>query len=192
MRRGFNFTSHMRGIVRDMVERLPELSHLDERKIAISFAQARKQTRHGFYASLTPMRFEGGSLTTMRDGKPFTLQRLFDENGREFLYILTFYLPRFMEVDLMEKLVTILHELWHISPQCDGDLRRHPGRCYVHSQSQREYDAQMEVFATAWLERQPPRELYGFLEWNFAELKARHGTVFGTRLPHPKLVPSRR
>lgn len=190
MRKGFNFTREMRDVVGDMAQRLPELAHLDPRQIAISFAQARKRTRHGFYASLTPMRFEQGALTTSRGTKTYTVQRLFDDQGREFLYILTFYLPRFMEVDLMEKLVTILHELWHISPEFNGDLRRHPGRCYVHSRSQREYDEQMKELAESWLTKNPPAELYEFLRGSFADLQARHGAVFGTRIPHPKLIPA--
>ena len=75
----------------------------------------------------------------------YTIQRLFDSKGQEFLYILTFYLPRFMDLSFREKLITVFHELWHISPQFDGDLRRHPGRCYAHTSSQKEYDAEMEV-----------------------------------------------
>ena len=156
--------------------------------VAISFGQARKRTRHGIYASLTPMRFQGGSLTTHRRGVPYTVQRLFGKSGQEMLYILTFYLPRFMDVDLNEKLVTILHELWHISPDFDGDLRRHPGRCYVHSRSQAEYDAQMQVLADRWLQSDPPQEIYDFLRGSFAELHRRHGRIYGTRVPHPKLL----
>ena len=145
---GFDFTANMRHVVQAMVDRLAELSHIDLERVAFSFGQARKRTRHGIYASLTPMRFRDGKLTTQRRGEPYTVQRLYNKSGQEMLYILTFYLPRFMDVDLNEKLVTILHELWHISPHFDGDLRRHPGRCYVHSHSQAEYDAKMQVLAT--------------------------------------------
>ncbi len=189
---GFNFTSRMRDVVQDMVDRLPELAHIHLPRVALRVAQARKRTMHGLYASLTPMRFEGGALTFRRRGKEYRAQRVLDSEGREYLYILTFYLPRFMEVDLTEKLSTILHELWHISPAFDGDLRRHPGRCYVHSHSQREYDAQMESMARRWLECGPPVALYEFLQLSFRELDARHGGVYGARIPQPKLVPARR
>ncbi len=187
-RHGFDFTASIRRVVSDMVDRLPELAHVDLSRVAFSFAQARKRTRHGIYASLTPMRFQGGGLVTKRRGTEYTVQRLFDQRGREMLYVLTFYLPRFMDVDLHEKLVTILHELWHISPDFDGDLRRHPGRCYVHTTSQAEYDAQMQVYANDWLRQSPPPELYEFLQLNFAELFRQHGRVYGTRVPHPKLI----
>jgi len=185
---GFDFTASMRQVVQDMVDRLTELRHIDLDRVAFSFAQARKQTRHGLYATLTPMRFEGGRLLARRRGDEYTVQRLYDAAGREMLYILTFYLPRFMDVDLNEKLVTILHELWHISPEFDGDVRRHPGRCYVHTHSQADYDAQMQILANRWLRQNPPATLYEFLQLSFSQLHRRHGRVFGTRVPHPKLL----
>jgi hypothetical protein len=185
---GFDFTANMRRVVQAMVDQLVELQHIQLDRVAFSFGQARKRTQHGIYASLTPMRFQGGSLTTQRRGEPYTVQRLFNKSGHEMLYILTFYLPRFMEVDLDEKLVTILHELWHISPKFDGDLRRHPGRCYVHSHSQKDYDARMRVLASRWIRGQPPQILYDFLRLSFSELHRRYGRVYGTRVPHPKLI----
>jgi hypothetical protein len=178
----------MRHLVQAMVDGLDELQHVQIDRVAFSFRQARKRTRHGIYASLTPMRFEGGSLTTQRRGEAYTVQRLFNKSGEEMLYILTFYLPRFMDVDLNEKLITILHELWHISPRFDGDLRRHPGRCYVHSPSQKDYDARMQVLANRWLRSRPSQALYDFLHLSFAELHRRYGRVYGTRVPHPKLI----
>ena len=42
---------------------------------------------------------------------------------------MSFYLPRFCDQSLDEKLSTVMHELWHISPAFDGDIRRLPGRC---------------------------------------------------------------
>jgi hypothetical protein len=186
---GFNFTHHIRLVCQDMVTRLPQLSHIDLRKVAISFCQTRKSVPHGLQAALTPMRFEGGRRWTFRHGKRLGVQQLLDPNGNEMLYILSFYLPRFLEQSYREKLVTILHELWHISPQFDGDLRRHSGRCYAHSHNEREYDAAMARMAEQWLSQSPPPELLGFLHESFQSLHRRYGGVYGTRIPSPKLVP---
>lgn len=105
------------------------------------------------------------------------------------LYILTFYLPRFMDLDRREKLVTIFHELWHISPDFDGDLRRHEGRCYAHSHSQAAYDAHVGVLADEWLRLGPPAELHAFLRYGFTQLQRHHGPVYGTKIPRPRLIP---
>ena len=185
---GFDFTRGIRNVIEDMIDRIPELSHINLDRVAIAFAQARNRSRYGTHATLTPMRFEGGRLTTRKHGRTYAVQRLYSPAGEEMLYILTFYLPRFMDVDFNEKLVTILHELWHISPEFDGDIRRHPGRCYAHTHSQKEYDAKMQVFVDRWLASNPHDELMRCLQWDFGELSHRHGKVVGIRIPTPKLI----
>ncbi|MDG2380583.1 MAG: putative metallopeptidase [Pirellulaceae bacterium] len=186
--RGINFTSQIRVVIDDMIARLPELQHIDLNRVAIAFAQARNRSRYGTHATLTPMRFLDGSLTMQQGRRTYTVQRIYDDRGAELLYILTLYLPRFMDVDFHEKLVTLLHELWHINPEFNGDIRRHAGRCYAHTHSQKEYDARMEILANRWLATQPRDELLNFLKLNFSELSKAYGSVFGTRLPTPKLI----
>lgn len=104
------------------------------------------------------------------------------------LYILNFYLPRFMDLSLTEKVTTIFHELWHISPEFNGDIRRFSGRCHAHSHSEKAYDAAMRVMADQWLALQPPPEKYAFLRYSFDELNRQHGPVIGVRVAHPKLI----
>ena len=186
---GFDFTTQIGAVCRDMIARLPELAHIDLSRVAISFAQTRKAVDHGMHASLTPMRFENGSLLTTRRRRRYTVQRVYAADGREMLYILTFYLPRFLETPLREKLHTTLHELWHIGPAFDGDLRRFGGRCYAHSHSQKEYDAQVDSLLDRWLALDPPEEVYQFLRLRFGELERAYGRVYGVKIPHPKLLP---
>lgn len=186
---GFDITRHVRQVAQDMVRSLPELAHIDCDRVAFAFCQTRKRVRHGLFASLTPMRFAAGATSGVRRGRRYGVQPVVDASGREMLYILRVYLPRFMDLDFREKLITILHELWHISPQFDGDLRRHEGRCYIHTSSQAEYDAEMGQLADRWLNLDPTTALYGFLQLSFAELHAAHGPVFGTKIPQPKLIP---
>ena len=143
----FDYTDNVRRVCAHMVARLPELQHIELSRVAFSFSLARKRVRHGLLATMTPMRFQDGALVTQRHGRSYTAQRLFDKRGNEMLYILTVYLPRFQNQTLAEALATLLHELWHISPEFNGDLRRHPGRCYAHTHSQQEYDAQMAILA---------------------------------------------
>lgn len=179
----------MRAVCVDMVARTPELSHVDLTRVAISFTQARNNGQSGLYASLTPLRFAGGAQVERRRGQYFKSQTLRDRQGREMLYILSFCLPRFMDLELREKLATILHELWHISPRFDGDIRRHGGRCYVHSSSQRHYDAAMLQLAERYLASDPDPALYAFLLGRFEDLQRCYGRVHGLKVSRPKLVP---
>jgi len=186
---GFDFTHHIRTLCVDVVSRMPEMSHIQMDRVAISFCQTRKRVRNGVWASLTPMRFANGRLTEMRNGREYTVQRLFDENGQEMLYILAFYLPRFLQLDFQSKLDTLFHELWHISPQFNGDIRRFSGRCFAHSHSEKEYDASVNELAKRWLVRDPPPELYTFLKMSHGRLRQKYGHVFGSKIPQPKLLP---
>lgn len=179
----------MRRLCQDIVRRSSPLGHIAIDRVAISFAQTRKPVKHGMWASLTPMRFQDGALEEHRRGKRFTVQRLYGKDGHEMLYILTFYMPRFMDLSFDDKLTTIFHELWHISPQFNGDIRRHPGRCYVHTESEAEYDLRMAQLARGWLAEQPPGNLYAFLHDDFNRLQQRHGRIYGVRIRNPKLIP---
>lgn len=185
---GFDFTLHMRRLCDDLVARLPELSHVDMHRVGIRFCQARKAVMHGLHASLTPMRFEGGELFSRRRGGTWTVERLYDSSGRELLYLLSFYLPRFLERPFGEKLATVVHELWHVGPRFDGDLRRHPGRCYAHSHSQQEYDGFVRQLAEKWLSLGPAAEVFAFLRFDFRQLEQQHGRVFGQRISTPKMI----
>jgi predicted metallopeptidase len=185
---GFDFTLHIRNVCDDMAGRVEELRHIDMARVAVSFTQTRKPGDDGLYAALTPLRFAGGRRHTVRRGRKWMIQKVRD-GGREMLYVLTFYLPRFLDLPLREKLTTVAHELWHIGPLFDGDLRRFAGRCYAHSGSQERYDAHVEQLVRKWLRQRPPESVYAFLRRNYRGLVARHGRVYGRRIPAPKLVP---
>jgi predicted metallopeptidase len=187
--RPFDFTHHIRRLCDDMVARLPEMAHIDMDRVTVCFCQTRKPVLHGMFASLTPLRFAGGATTAVRRGRTVTIQQVHDASGREMLYILSFYLPRFQNLDFREKLVTVLHELWHISPDFSGDIRRHTGRYHAHTHSQAEYDEQMGCLADRWLAMNPPDDLWRFLHDDFRQLTARHDGIVGLKIRRPRIVP---
>jgi len=188
-RPGLDFTSHMRRLCEDVAARLTALQHVDMARVALSFAQTRKTGRYGMHASLTPLRFAGGRAHVIRRGRKWGIQRLHGPDGREMLYLLNFYLPRYLDLPFREKLATLMHELWHIGPRFDGDLRRFHGRCYAHGSSQARYEAHASGLVDTWLAARPPEALYAFLRHNFQELRTIYGRVYGCRIPAPKLVP---
>jgi hypothetical protein len=157
-------------------------------RILVSAIQARGHTRHGLQARVTPLRFAGGALTRQRRGVPFHIQRYFLDE-QEYLYLLTFCLPRFLDQDFDQKIVTLFHELYHIGPAFDGDLRRHNGRYHCHSHSQREYDERMVGYARAYLAADPDPSLHSFLRLTFGQLQERHAKVVAVVVPRPKMVP---
>ncbi|HZU36615.1 MAG TPA: hypothetical protein VFA18_11930 [Gemmataceae bacterium] len=184
----FDFCGHVRRLCTDIATSCAELRHIDASRVLFTVTQARKHRLGGLQARLTPLRCPGGQLTRRRHGFLYQVQRYFVD-GREMLYLLTIVLPRFLDGEFDEKFITLFHELYHISPAFNGDLRRHEGRYAVHSHSQRAYDKHMAALAREYLARRPDPALHAFLRMNSAQLRARHGSVVGIVVPRPRLIP---
>jgi hypothetical protein len=184
----FDFCGHVQQLCCDIATNMAEFRHIEVSRLLFGVTLARNNRVYGLQARVTPLRFPRGQLTRQRRGVTFQVQRYF-VGATEFLYLVTFCLPRFLDQDFDDKLVTLFHELYHISPAFDGDLRRHAGRYCVHSRSQRRYDAHMAELARHYLAGHPDPALHGFLRLNFAQLAQRHGGVRGVAVPRPKMVP---
>jgi predicted metallopeptidase len=186
--RPFDFTAAMHRLCADIVVRTPTLAHIDLKRVLFSINLARNGRRHGLQARVTPMRFQGGALASVHRRKAYQVQRVVVD-GREILYLVTFCLPRFLNREFDDKLVTVFHELYHISPAFDGDLRRHAGRYCAHTGSQKKYDAHMAVLAKKYLKGGADPSRFAFLRLSFGQLCRRHGSIVGLHLPRPKLIP---
>lgn len=184
----FDFCGHVQRLCADIGRRCPALRHLDVARMLFAVTQARNGHAHGLQARVTPLRFREGRLTRQRRGVTYQVQR-FVVGSRDILYLVAFCLPRFLDLDFDEKFVTLFHELYHISPAFDGDLRRHQGRYSIHSHSQRRYDEHMAQLAREYLASGADPGLYGFLRLNFVQLQRRHGSVEGVFVPRPKIIP---
>jgi len=184
----FDFTARMARLCSDVAARCPELGHIDTSAVLFSFTSARNRSAYGLQARVTPMRFRDGALTRRVAGTLYRVQQYY-VSGREMLYLVTFCLPRFLDQTLEEKLVTVFHELYHISPNFDGDLRRHEGRYAVHSRSKRAYDERMATLARRYLTGHPDPGRWDFLKSRAARLWRDHGGVHGVTVPRPKMVP---
>lgn len=184
----FDFSGHVRRLCADMVRHCRELVHIDVSRLIFSITQARGHRSDGLQARVTPLRFRHGQRTRLRHGVRYQVQR-YVVDGREMLYLVTFCLPRFLDRDFDDKFITLFHELYHISPQFDGDFRRLEGRGDLHASSKRAYDAYMADLARGYLSNGADRNLHGFLRLNFAQLVHRHGSVVGVVVPHPRLLP---
>jgi len=183
-----DYTAKMRELVEDICRRVPAFSHVDPQRIAICYAQTRRAGPQGTHASIYPLRFPGGKLEEARGGRTWRLPRLTVE-GREALYALFFFLPRFCDLPADGKLTTVLHELYHISPSFDGDLRRLPGSYWQHGSSRDSYDALMGQYAAAYLAASPPDGLMSLLGLTFGELRAKYGAIGGATMRRPVPYP---
>jgi hypothetical protein len=183
----FNLSSSIARLSADIVEHCQELRHIRTSQVLFTITQARNGQRHGLQARVTPLRFKGGQLCRKVGSRSQQVQR-FIVDGTEVLYVIAFCLPRFLNQSFDDKFITLFHELYHISPAFDGDLRRHNGRGTLHTHSKRQYDAYMADLARAYLSNGADRSLHHFFRLTFDQLEHRHGLVEGVVVPRPRLL----
>ena len=185
-----NLTGELERLIADIVGRMPEFSHIDPQRLLVCISTTRGGGIHGTYAKIHPLRFKDGgrSMTARRGRRTFTCTMPpITHKGAEVLYIIYFLVPRFINLTLREKLITVLHELYHVAPEFNGDIRRFPGRNYAHGSSTKKYNALMATLADAYLEKAADREALSFLEGGMDDLRARHETIVGRRFPAPRM-----
>ncbi|KCZ71455.1 hypothetical protein ANME2D_02185 [Candidatus Methanoperedens nitroreducens] len=187
---GFDFTGSMTLLVEDIVKTHPSFCHIRPENILIAISHS-NGSDHGVIAKLRPLRFEGSPRIYRR-----ILHPDININGNDILYVVYFCLPRYLNHGAFEdKLATVLHELYHISPLFNGDIRRFEGKNYAHGNSKEEYNKLINMYADEYINSTCRPELSMFLESRCSDLKSRYGAVYGDmiRISRPKpLIYSRR
>lgn len=186
-RPSFDYTHHATALMEDIVRRCPELSHIDMTRVTVAFTSSRSGGVHGTYAQIAPLRFEGGVREVSKGRRRYRMQTLIHRD-RELLYVIYLVLPRFIDLPFFQKLSTIIHELYHINPAFNGDIRRFNSINYAHGASRKRYNEKMEVLADAYLKSDPPSELMDFLHSDLKGLQKQFGEVTGRRVRQPRAV----
>lgn len=189
-----NVTRELERLIAHVTGRVPELAHIDPTRLLVCISSTRGAGVRGTYARIHPLRFPGGARSVeRRRGRHTWVSTMPTIVHRqvEILYIIYFLVPRFLDFSLREKLITVFHELYHISPAFDGDIRRFPGRNYAHGSSTRRYNTRMGELVDLYLAGHGSPELLAFLEGDMAELRTRHRTLVGRRFPVPRITSER-
>jgi len=186
--KSFNYTDALSVVCRDICAKTPIFQKYDLDYVGFACRRTRDAEPTGVFALLTPLRFEAGGLATCRRGAFWKAPDVVDADGRKLLYLLTVYIPRFIALPLNDKIQTLTHELYHIAPEFNGDVRRFGGKNYAHGSSRKKYDAIVAQYADAWLKREPDPRIWGFLQNDVAELTRRFGKITYARFPAIKLI----
>ncbi len=175
---GFDFTSSMTLLVEDIVKTHPSFSHIHLKNILVAISPS-NGSRNGVVAKLRPMRFEGGAKNKVINGIEYIAPEV-NINGNNILYVIYFHLPRFLNHGNHEhKLSTVLHELYHISPLFNGDVRRFRGKNYAHGNSRKSYDELINIYTSEYIKSSSHPELRSFLKFKYSELKHTYGAICG-------------
>ena len=185
-----NLTLELERLIVDIVRQVEEFSHIDPARVMVCVASTRGGGIHGTYAKIHPLRFENGERTThLRRGRKTFLCEMtaVSRGGVEMLYVIYVLVPRFLDLSLREKLVTLFHELYHVAPALNGDIRRFLGKNYAHGSSRKKFNALMDTFVERYLMTAENRERVQFLDGDMEAIRARHGVIVGRKMAAPKI-----
>lgn len=183
-----DFNDSMTRLVREIVTQVETFRHIRTEQLLISATFARSSRRAGLLAYVLPLKYRAGSPVERRvkGSREYHWAMLpTKRDGVEVLYILYFMLPRFLQMPMREKIETVVHELYHISPQFNGDLRRFRGRSVLHG-SMQAYDRKVHELTKGFLEGPHDPATYAFLSHKSVEpglFQAHHIPE-----PRPKLI----
>lgn len=184
-----DFNEAMKSAIQEIIGSLEEFKHINLKRVRISATYARSTRRAGLLAYVLPLKYKNGSPTQVKmRGKAkyhFGIVPTYHE-GEEILYILYFMLPRFLNLPYRDKLETIIHELYHISPDFNGDLRRLKGRSYIHGNSLKEYEENIKRLTDRFMESSYNELAFEFLAFGAKKLENFYGTLVSSHTPEPR------
>jgi predicted metallopeptidase len=183
---GFDFTGNMALLVDDIIKTHPFFKHIRIENILVAISPS-NGNRNGVVAKLRPMLFEGGSQTKVVRGIEYAAPQVI-MNGINILYIVYFHLPRFLNHgNEKTKLSTVIHELHHVSPLFNGDIRRYSGKNYAHGNSRKDFDDLISIYTDEYISDTIHPELSNFLKYKYNELKRKYGAIYGNMIRIPRL-----
>lgn len=183
-----NLTSLLRRCIIHIVDSTESFAHIDPKQLLICIATNRITARGGTYAKLVPLRFKGGSRFTTYRNHVYTLPDVTVED-QVILYSIYFYMPRFFNLSLKEKVRVIFHELYHINPAFNGDIRRLGKKKAAHGASKKKFDEQFVQEFDLFIAVKHPDFFIEFLSLDVKTMYAKYKQVTGTRMQIPRPIP---
>ncbi len=182
-----NLSLALTAVIHDIVRSSQSLSHIDVDSTLVCVGSNRGGRRGGLYGKLIPLRFENGSRLLRYRGRVYTIPEI-SHNGRTCLYIIYFYMPRFFNLAWEEKLRVIFHELYHISPAFDGDIRRMGAFKKAHGHSKKHFDTLYDADLRSFIGNIHATPHLPFLSMDSPDLYRRYRKVTAVRMKHPRPV----
>lgn len=171
-------------VISEISFRSQTLSHIDPNRILVCVGSNRRGGG-GLYGKLIPLRFKHGEPLLRHRGRVYASPDI-TNNGHSCLYIIYFYMPRFFDLPWDEKLRVIFHELYHINPRFNGDIRRMGAVKIAHGHSKKHFNSLFDAELHAFKSHIHSTPHQDFLTLNTRELYARYRTVTAVRMKHPK------
>lgn len=145
-----DFTATLQLLIADIAARMPEFAHVRAERIVVVAGEARRASR----GTIKPLTFRGGRSIDV-SGKRKPIVRI---AKKRMLYCITLRPLFFRASTPHTRIGTLLHELFHISPEFDGTL--HQGR--RHFEAGPRFDKNLRPLVKRYLAACPPELLRAF------------------------------
>ncbi|HPS56520.1 MAG TPA: putative metallopeptidase [Spirochaetota bacterium] len=182
-----NLSDTLTLLLHEMVSRTEEFRLFDVNRILLCCSTNRKTTGGGIYGKLLPMRFENGSEIVKHNSRFYTIPKLV-VNDIEILYLMYFYMPKFFDLPAAEKVNVMFHELYHISPAFNGDIRRMGSVKKAHGHSKKAFEEKYIEYSRNFYEYVRSTPYHAFLSMRSDELRRRFKKVNFRRMKAVKPV----
>ncbi len=152
-----NYISSLNELIKDITEKVGELSYIDAEQVAVGFKRSRESVSEEVWAEISGIEDELSGTIQRREGRieKYFAPKTILINGIPVKYVVDFYVPVFFGLNFKEKLSTVFHELYHINPKFDGNLRFFKGKGYKHGSSLEKYDKYMDYLVDKYLKMNP-------------------------------------
>ncbi|MCX7677950.1 MAG: putative metallopeptidase [Spirochaetes bacterium] len=189
--RSINLSETLHAIIADIVRNFNMFSHIVPEKLHVCTASNRAGSQGATFGKLVPLKFENGKDLMYFNGKYYTMPRI-EVNGIHILYVIYFYIPRFTDLPCIDKLRVIFHELYHIHPLFNGDIRRFGEKGRAHGHSKKTFDTNFEMAVHEYMKLVQKTEFDEFLHLTTNQLFTKYARVFSHKLkvPRPIVVQS--
>ena len=186
-----NLTDVLTLIIHDIIKSTDEFKSYDINKILVCCASNRRDSKGAIYGKLQPLRFKGGSEIIKHNERHYAVPKVV-LNNIEMLYVLYLYFPKFFNLTARDKINVLFHELYHISPEFNGDIRRMSNFKYAHGHSKEFFEAQYIEYASEYFNKINETSFYNFLQMNLEDIKKQFKVIKYSRMKtiKPQLVSS--
>jgi len=182
-----NLTDILTLIINEAINKSKIFSNFDINNILIAGAKNKTGCKKGTYSKVIPMRFRDGASIIKYNEDKYCIPRL-KISGIEILYIIYFFIPSFFELDPRQKIDVIFHELFHISPDFNGDIRRIGEKKYFHGYSSEKYTELFSDESETFYKYIMGTKYSYFLQMKFKDFQEHFKKIKMRKVKKPKAV----
>jgi len=174
-----NLTDILTLIINEAIKKSSLFNNCNINQILIAGSKNKSKVQKTTFSKVVPLRFKNGNNIVKYKNEEYFIPKM-SLSGYEILYIIYFYLPNFFNLSPKMKVEVIFHELYHISPEFDGDIRRVAEQKYAHGSSSlnysKNYKKESEIFYSYIMKTKYSyflRMKYKDIQDNFKKIKLR-------------------